>query len=131
MRETPSAFGFSQTVGATALARAGATNPLGLTLVLAGAGNAFGLEGARNASGGSDGACDCDSKVGRAAILPVTSSASGWCSLNSRPTMKLVIPTATASALTLAKIVCPRITLFPRTQQLSPGAWQSPSCEID
>src|SRR5579862_1820956 len=120
MRETPSAFGFSQVVGATALARAVAANAPGLTFGLADTGNALGLEGGRNASGGSEGACICDGKVGRAVILPVTSSGSGSWSLNSRPSMKLVIPTASATALTLAKIACLRITLFPRTHGAVP-----------
>jgi hypothetical protein len=45
--------------------------------------------------------------------------------------MKLVIPTTSAIALTLAKIACPRITMIPRTQRRSPPARPSPSCEID
>src|ERR1700683_5198972 len=100
MRDTPSAFGISQTeLGAAVLARLDA----GIAPGLAGVGNEFGLEGARNASGGSDGACIWVGEIGRGDIVPVTSSGSGLRTVNSRPSVKLIPPTASAATPAVAK----------------------------
>jgi len=62
--------------------------------------------------------------------VPVTSSdsasfagmvvATGPRTVSARPSVKLIAPTATAMAPAAAKTVILRITLFPRTQKLSP-----------
>ena len=65
-------------------------------------------------------------QIGREAIVPVTSSGSANSehamrqarTVSSRPSVKLIAPTATAMALTAAKTAIPRITRFPPTQKL-------------
>src|SRR3974390_423958 len=128
-RETPSASGFPQ-------AKLGVAT----TLARPGVGNAIGLAGGGNATGGADGACVCAGEIGREVIVPVTSSVSATFvgmaaatesrTVSARPSVKLITPTATATAPAATKTVILRITLFPRTQKLFPGKSRLQSCQI-
>ena len=123
-RETPSASGFVQ----TALVAAAASTPPD-------AGNVAGLAGSGNA-------IDC-AGIGRETMVPVTGSgsttfvgmtvATGFWTVV-RPSVKLIIPTATATAPAAAKNVILRITPFlnaPRVtfvrNWLTSSSWGGPT----